>query len=72
MGARHVGTLARWNADKGYGFIARPGSDASIFLHILDFDRVQRDLLRPGLRVSFEVVESPKGLRARDAAPDRD
>jgi len=69
MGARHVGTIARWNADKGYGFIAREGCAASVFIHVNDFDRPQRDLLKPGLRVTFELVESPKGLRAHDAAP---
>lgn len=61
---RYEGTIARWNADKGFGFVARDGAAASIFLHIHDFDRAQRDLLRAGLRVSFEVRESDKGLRA--------
>jgi CspA family cold shock protein len=59
-----TGTIKKVVADRGFGFITaedakeyffhRGGLDAS-----LDFDRLQG-----GERVTFEVENSPKGLRA--------
>ena len=56
----------KWFSDeKGFGFIEQEdGPD--VFLHItaLNFDRDGSRLLSNGDRVSFDVVDAEKGLRA--------
>ena len=61
------GTLIKWNADRGFGFIALTQTRDKIFVHILVFPR---DGVRPriGETISFEVNAAPDGRkRAVDA-----
>ena len=59
------GTVKWFDASKGYGFIAQDdGGD--IFVH---FSAIQTDgykTLEEGARVSFEVVDGPKGPAAEN------
>lgn len=57
------GTIARLT-DKGFGFIKREGEEKDLFFHSNDLLDVTFDALREGDRVTFEVVNSPKGLNA--------
>ena len=59
------GTVKWYNDDKGYGFIVREqGGD--VFVHHASINAAGFKSLTEGDRVSFEVVEGPKGLQAKD------
>ncbi|MCC2280728.1 cold-shock protein [Streptomyces sp. ET3-23] len=58
-----TGTVRWFNAQKGYGFIARDdGSD--IFAHYSNIDMAGYRSLRESQRVQFVVYESERGLQA--------
>ena len=59
------GTVKWFNDAKGYGFIVREhGPD--VFVHHAPIIAEGFRTLGEGDRVSFEVVEGPKGLQARN------
>ena len=56
--------IVKWySLARGYGFIRREGDaeGADVFVH---YSEVPPDGLEEGDRVSFELVEGPKGLKA--------
>lgn len=59
---RFDGVLARWNDDRGFGFIKPIVGGDEVFVHISEFPRDGR---RPcvGERVSFEVAVDAKGKK---------
>ncbi|WP_324250672.1 cold shock domain-containing protein [Xanthomonas vesicatoria] len=59
---RTHGTLTRWNADRGFGFItpAQPGDE--VFVHISAFPR-SADAPRVGELISFEIEPGKDGRR---------
>lgn len=59
------GTVKWFNADKGFGFIARDNGD-DVFVH---FSAIQGDgfkSLDEGQKVEFNVVDGDRGLQAAD------
>jgi CspA family cold shock protein len=60
--------IVKWfNADKGFGFISREDGD-DVFVH---FSAIQGDgfkSLDEGQRVTFEVVQGPKGPQAANVS----
>ena len=55
----------KWfNADKGFGFIARDGGGKDVFIHISALERSGIASLNEGERVVVDVVEGRKGLEA--------
>jgi len=58
------GTVKWFNDTKGYGFIVREHG-ADVFVHHAAIVAEGFRTLSEGDRVSFEVVEGPKGLQAR-------
>jgi uncharacterized membrane protein YsdA (DUF1294 family)/cold shock CspA family protein len=77
---RHQGTLASWNRERGFGFIAPNGGGTQIFIHVRAFP-YGMDIPPLGSRLSYEVevtadgktrsryvrVEGPPVIRARTA-----
>ncbi|OFW78449.1 MAG: cold-shock protein [Alicyclobacillus sp. RIFOXYA1_FULL_53_8] len=61
------GTVKWFNAEKGFGFISRENGD-DVFVH---FSAIQGDgfkTLEEGQRVTFDVVQGPKGPQAANVA----
>lgn len=57
------GVVKWFNAEKGYGFITVEGGN-DIFVHFSAITGDGFKTLDEGQRVSFEVVEGPKGPQA--------
>ncbi len=57
---RRHGTLVRWNAERGFGFIAPAGGRADVFVHITSVPRGGA-ALKVGELLSFEVEPGPDG-----------
>lgn len=63
--SKEQGTVKWFNADKGFGFIAREtGNDVFVHFSAIVSDGF-RDL-REGQRVEFNVTQGPKGPQAAD------
>lgn len=52
--------------DRGFGFIAREGETKDLFFHSKDLVGVTFDELQVGAVVTFDVVETEKGLGAKN------
>ena len=59
------GVVKWYNDAKGYGFIVRE-SGPDVFVHHASIIAEGFKSLSEGDRVSFEVVEGPKGLQAKN------
>ncbi|MDP9727086.1 cold-shock protein [Alicyclobacillus tolerans] len=63
----HQGTVKWFNSEKGFGFIEVEGGD-DVFVH---FSAIQGDgykTLEEGQRVTFDIVQGPKGPQAANVA----
>jgi CspA family cold shock protein len=63
------GTVKWFNDAKGFGFIEPEGGGEDVFAH---FSAVQMDgfrTLKQGGRVSYELVQGPKGSLAQNIRP---
>lgn len=64
-----AGTVKWFNDAKGFGFIEPEGGGPDVFAH---FSAVQMEgfrTLKQGSRVSFELVQGPKGNLAQNIQP---
>lgn len=59
------GTVKWFNDAKGYGFIVRERG-ADVFFHHMDIVAEGFKTLSEGDRVSFDVIEGPKGPQAKN------
>ena len=57
------GTIARLT-DRGFGFIARDGEEKDLFFHANELQGVDYNNLKEGDKVTFEIVDGPKGQNA--------
>ena len=60
-----TGTVKWFNAEKGFGFIAREDGD-DVFVH---FSAIQGDgykTLEEGQKVNFEITQGNRGAQAED------
>ncbi len=63
------GTVKWFNDAKGFGFIEPEGGGADVFAH---FSAVQMDgfrTLKQGSRVTYDLVQGPKGDLAQNIRP---
>jgi CspA family cold shock protein len=63
MSERIQGTVKWFNAEKGYGFIAREDG-ADVFVHHSAIQVEGYRTLQEGQRVEFTIEKGPKGLQA--------
>jgi CspA family cold shock protein len=54
--------------EKGFGFIAREGEAKDLFFHSNDLSGVSFTELKVGDTVNFDVVETEKGLSAKNVS----
>ncbi len=71
MAERTQGTVKWFNAEKGYGFIAREGGD-DLFVHYSEIQGNGYRSLDEGATVEFEVTQGRKGLQASAVTLVRD
>ena len=63
------GTVKWFNDAKGFGFIAPEGGGEDVFVHFSAITSTGFRTLKEGQRVSFEIVQGPKGKQASNVAP---
>ena len=63
------GTVKWFNDAKGFGFIAPEDGTADVFVHFSAIAATGFRSLQEGQRVSFEVVQGPKGSQASNVVP---
>lgn len=71
-----IGTIVKWNADRGFGFI-RPdlSSEPDVFAHIAELVDEDLEELPEGVRVQYETVRSkrrPGTFEAREIVVMKD
>jgi cold shock protein len=64
IAVEETGTVKWFNAERGYGFIARDGGREDVFVHVSALERSGLTGLAEGQPVIIDVVEGRKGLEA--------
>ncbi|MFZ0692923.1 MAG: cold-shock protein [Alphaproteobacteria bacterium] len=66
-----TGTVKWFNATKGYGFITPDAGqgDKDVFVHITAVERAGMRSLMEGQRVTYQVLNEPRGAKAVDLGP---
>ena len=62
------GTVKWFNESKGFGFLEQDGGK-DVFVHYSAIQKEGFKTLREGERVSFEIVDGPKGPAAANVQP---
>ena len=70
MAERETGTVKWFNAQKGYGFIARENGP-DVFVHFSGITGDGYRELNEGDRVEFAISNGPKGLQATEVIRQR-
>jgi CspA family cold shock protein len=64
VSVQEIGTVKWFNAEKGFGFIARDNGGKDVFVHISALERSGLRALNEDEHVTFDVAEGPKGPEA--------
>lgn len=65
-----TGTVKWFNATKGYGFITPDDGDKDVFVHVTEVEKSGMGPLAEGQKVSFQVLNEARGLKAVDLKPE--
>jgi cold shock CspA family protein len=55
-----IGTITKWNDEKGFGFITPNSGGKSVFIHINDFSRRHKRPVQ-GLSVTYNLSKDKRG-----------
>lgn len=69
MSHRQTGTVKWFNDAKGFGFI-QPQEGPDLFVHFRSIEGAGFKSLKEGQKVSFVVVQGPKGMAADEVRPE--
>ena len=64
-----TGTVKWFNDSKGFGFITPDGGGDDVFAHFSAINSKGFKSLKENQRVSFDVVDGPKGKQASNIVP---
>ena len=65
-----VGVVKWFSEGKGYGFITPDvGGGGDLFVHATGIKGAERQSLKEGKRVEFEIIQGPKGPQAENVTP---
>ncbi len=64
-----TGTVKWFNDSKGFGFITPDGGGEDVFAHFSAINSQGFKSLKENQRVSFDVVDGPKGKQASNIVP---
>ncbi len=64
MGTEMNGVVLRFDEQTGYGFIEPDDGGEDVFVHANDLNPADRQRIRAGLAVSFDIVSGDRGDRA--------
>ena len=64
-----TGTIKRLVRDRGFGFIQADGATEEVFFHKSSVEQPTFDELNEGQKVTFDVEQGEKGLRAANVLP---
>jgi CspA family cold shock protein len=62
------GRVKWFSAEKGYGFIERDDGEGDVFVHFTAIQSEGFRTLNEGDKVSFDIVQGPKGLQAANVS----
>jgi CspA family cold shock protein len=65
---RQEGNVKWFNGTKGFGFITGDDGD-EVFVHFRHVDGLSKRDIKPGQRVSYQVVDSDRGPQAEHVKP---
>ena len=64
-----TGTVKWFSPVTGYGFITPDGGDEDVIVHRTSVEAAGMAPLTEGQRISFDVVDDMRGLKATNLAP---
>ena len=70
MSNRQNGTVKWFNDAKGFGFITPDEGGEDLFAHFSSVQTQGFKTLKEGQKVSFDVVQGPKGKQASNIHPE--
>lgn len=60
-----TGVIKWFNNKKGYGFIVRESDGKDVYIHACDVEQPEFEKnLNTGDRVEFDIMQTPKGVKA--------